>query len=118
MNRSTEKYGVKKVVFAALVMSVALLCVLTLLRGPSVVQAADTPQERELKELAHAFRDAVDIYLDVGQIQAGQPFIAGVEATGLRRVAGVTFIRFQNNKGERWNVDPDRIIACRVHQKK
>lgn len=114
MNRLTQKYGANKVVLGVLIMSVALLCVLTLLIRPPVVQAADSPAELELKEVSAAFRGYVDIHIDV---QAKQPFLADVQAKEIVRAAGSTFIRFQRRNGESWCVDADKIVAYRIRKR-
>ena len=122
MNRLTRKIGTNKVVLGAVIASVALLCVLALIIGPSFAKAADSPEKRaaiqarelEFKEVASAFPGYVDICLDV---QNKQPFLADVQVKGIVRAAGSTFIRFQHRNGESWCIDADKIIAYRVRRK-
>lgn len=79
--------------------------------------AAREAFERQHVEILRAFRGNIDIYLDASEVKAGQPALPGVRIAGFVPACGAKFIEVTNPANERWRVNVERIVACRIRKK-
>ncbi len=79
--------------------------------------AAQEAWERQQVEVLRAFRGNVDIYLDASEVKAGQPALAGVKVSGFVPACGARFIDVTNPANERWRINVEKIVACRIRKK-
>jgi len=88
-------------------------------------QAADDPATREalawremqIKEVAHAFRGKVDIYLDGEELGAEKPSLANVQVSGVKQAAGIIFLYVPTEKGHML-INPHHIAAVDIAKKR
>ncbi len=125
MNERTRRIHGGKIMLCVIGVSVLLLWLLNpseqaragAENAAEAKAAAREARERQQVEILRAFRGNVDIYLDASELKAGQPAFAGVKVPGFVPACGAKFIDVANPANERWRINVEKIVACRIRKK-
>jgi hypothetical protein len=116
MAKPVAGVNVPRRAFIGLVALMLLVCVAALVWDRPA--AAAEGRVAELKELLTTFGGrSLDVYC-ADDFKEGQPSLSSVKLVGRATVLGRRFIRVRKGNGQEWLLDPERIVAIEIEQKK
>lgn len=78
---------------------------------------ADADHGKREAVLRKAMSGAVDVFVDITQVETDKPMLLNARFVDLVDVTGKDLLHFSDPKGNQWLIDPDTVLTFRIRSK-